>query len=243
MGFNLVEGMDRKAAFEALRRFAFSELGCHHVELLDKHIRFEDADELGADVACNHTFEVDLTRDEDEILAAMSSACRRALRKSTKAGEPFADEYYAQLEDVFAKQDRRPPYSVERVRELIRHVEPSGRLLLLRAVDPDGRSIATGVFPVCGRFGYFWGGASWREHQIMRPNEALMWGAMCQMKALGVPLLDLGGGGEYKRKFGVREVTRPFLRQSRVPGMMRLRNVAQRVYWQAATHSRLHRAR
>jgi hypothetical protein len=73
----------------------------------------------------------------------MSSACRRATRKSDKEGVRveeahgigFADEYFPQLEDVFAKQSLRPPYGVERVRELIRCLEPSGNLLLVRALS------------------------------------------------------------------------------------------------------------
>src|SRR4051794_13412820 len=142
-------------------------------------------------------------------LTGMSSACRRAVRKSEKEGVrveeahgvEFADEYYAQLEDVFAKQSLRPPYGVERVRELVRCLEPTGNLLLLRAVSPAGEGIATAIFPVLNQFGYFWGGASWRRHQILRPNEAVFWHAMRRLGERGVPVLDLGGGGEYKRKY------------------------------------------
>lgn len=247
MGFNLAADVSRVAAFEALTRFAFKQLGCLHVELLDRRIAFADLAGARISTGDQHTFEIDLTRDEEEIFGAMSSACRRAVRKSEKVGvtveearpEGFADEYYAQLEDVFAKQELSPPYPVERVRQLVDHVAPSGRLLLLRALNPDGVSIATGIFPVLNDFGYFWGGASWREHQIMRPNEALFWAAMRAIKARGAALLDMGGGGEYKRKYGVTaEVTRPFLRKSRFPGMVQARNLAQRVYWRAATRSR-----
>jgi hypothetical protein len=243
MGFNLVDGVGRPEAFEALQRFAFTQLGCMHVELLDRRIDYADLDGMAVDSGQFKTFEIDLTRGEDEIFAAMSSACRRAVRKSEKVGvrieqaaaEGFAEEYYAQLEDVFAKQDLSPPYSVDRVRQMIEDVEPSGRLLLLRAVSPEGESIATGIYPVCDDFGYFWGGASWREHQIMRPNEALFWHAIQEFKRRGVRLFDLGGGGEYKRKYGAEETIRPFLRKSRLPGIMGLRNLAARVYWRMAT--------
>lgn len=246
MGFNLVDGASRVDAFDALQRLAFKQLGCVHVELLDRRIGFDDAAGLSVGASDQHTFEIDLRRDEDEIFAAMSSACRRAVRKSEKVGvrveqaaaAGFAGEYYAQLEDVFAKQELSPPYPVERVQQLIDHVEPGGNLLLLRALAPGGDSIATGIFPVFNDFGYFWGGASWREHQILRPNEALFWHAMCEIKRRGAESFDLGGGGKYKRKYGVSEVTRPFLRKSRYPGLLNARNVAQRVYWRAATRRR-----
>ena len=98
----------------------------------------------------------------------------------------FADEYYAQLQDVFAKQGLRPTYGVDRVRELIRCVHPTGRLLLVRALGPEGEPIASGIFPAMNRTAYFWGGASWRSHQILRPNEAIFWFAMRDWKARGM---------------------------------------------------------
>jgi Acetyltransferase (GNAT) domain len=245
MGFNLVPGIDRREAVEALLPFAFQRLRCLHLELLDRRARFEELSGLGARLAEFNTYEVDLAREEEEIFGGMSSACRRAIRKSVKEGVrveeahgiEFADEYYAQLEDVFAKQSLRPPYGVERVRELVRCLEPSGQLLLVRALSPQGHSIATAIFPVLNEFAYFWGGASWRTHQILRPNEAVFWYTMRLLRERGIPLLDLGGGGAYKRKYGPSERRIPFFRKSRVRGMMMLRDVAARIQWHRATRA------
>jgi Acetyltransferase (GNAT) domain len=243
MGFNLAAGIDRREAVDALVPFAFKQLHCLHVELLDRRARFEELSGLGGRVAEFNTYELDLTREEEEIFGGMTSACRRAIRKSKKEGVrleeahgiDFADEYYRQLEDVFAKQSLRPPYGVERVRELIRCLEPSDNLLLVRALSPRGERIATAIFPMKNEFGYFWGGASWRSHQILRPNEAVFWYAMRRLRERGIPLLDLGGGGAYKRKFGPRERRHPIFRKSRVAGMMTLRDYAARIYWRRAT--------
>jgi hypothetical protein len=245
MGFNLAPGIDRREAVEALLPFAFQRLRCLHLELLDRRARFEELSGLGARLAEFNTYEVDLAREEEEIFGGMSSACRRAIRKSVKEGVrveeahgiEFADEYYAQLEDVFAKQSLRPPYGVERVRELVRCLEPSGQLLLVRALSPQGRRIATAIFPVLNEFAYFWGGASWRTHQILRPNEAVFWYTMRLLRERGIPLLDLGGGGAYKRKYGPSERRIPFFRKSRVRGMMMLRDVAARIQWHRATRA------
>jgi hypothetical protein len=245
MGFNLAPGIDRREAVEALLPFAFQRLRCLHLELLDRRARFEELSGLGARLAEFNTYEVDLAREEEEIFGGMSSACRRAIRKSVKEGVrveeahgiEFADEYYAQLEDVFAKQSLRPPYGVERVRELVRCLEPSGQLLLVRALSPQGHSIATAIFPVLNEFAYFWGGASWRTHQILRPNEAVFWYTMRLLRERGIPLLDMGGGGAYKRKYGPRERRIPFFRKSRVRGMMTLRDVAARIQWHRATRA------
>jgi hypothetical protein len=248
MGFNLIDGIPRRPALEALIEFAFGELGCLHVEVLDRNLSFEElAGMRGVELGSYNSFEIDLTRDEDGLFAAMSSACRRAVRKGKKvgvrveeaSGVDFADEYYAQLEDVFAKGSLSPPYGVERVRELIRCVEPAGQLLMLRALSPDDEPIASGIFPIAPGLAHFWGGASWRHGQIMRPNEAIFWHAMREAKRRGAPLFDLGGGGEYKRKFGGRPVVVPFVRRSKLPGMMSLRKLASRVYWRAATHRAL----
>jgi len=47
---------------------------------------------------------------------------------------------------------------------------------------------------------YFWGEASWRDHQLLRPIEAIQWYAMKIGKQKGLRTYDMGGGGEYKRK-------------------------------------------
>jgi CelD/BcsL family acetyltransferase involved in cellulose biosynthesis len=235
IGFNLVETASRPDAARALVAFAFGPLRCVHLELKDRRLRESDLEGLGFESSPTVTFEVDLSPAEDAIFANMTSACRRAIRKSKKegvvveeaSGADFAGEYYAQLEDVFAKQSLRPMYGVTRARELIRCLKPTGRLLLLRARAPDGTAIATGIFPAMNGVAYFWGGASWRSHQILRPNEAIFWYAMRYWKERGMTVLDMGGGGDYKRKYGPTETSVPFARRSRFRALMLLRDAAQ----------------
>lgn len=238
MGFNLREGESRREAVRALMSYAFGPLRCLHLELRDRELDEADARSLGATVDRFYSFEIDLRATEDELLARMSSACRRCIRKAERSGvtvEPasdmgFADDYHAQLEDVFAKQGLRPTYGVERVRALMEHLLPAGRLLALRARAPDGRCVATALYPALGRSMHFWGGASWRGDQILRPNEAIFWYAMRYWKSRGVETFDMGGGGEYKRKYGGCDLTVPHVIRSRVPGLMPLRTVAERFY-------------
>jgi len=236
MGFNLEEGASRREAAVALVRFAFGSLGCMHLELKDRLLGVDDVAGLGFRFEPTVTFEVDLASEEDLILGRMSSACRRAIRKSEKVGVQvevaspagFAEEYHAQLVDVFAKQALVPTYGVDRVGRLIEHLHPTGRLLLLRARGPDRTSLATGIFPAFNRTAYFWGGASWRSGQIHRPNEAIFWYAMRYWRERGVTVLDMGGGGDYKRKYAPTEHSVPFFRVSRVRGLELLRDAAQR---------------
>ena len=238
MGFNLEHDLPRKEAVEALLTFAFETLGCVHVELRDRRIELEDV----AGLRLEHTpwpgFEVDLRPSEDEIWRRFKGPARTSIRKAEKLGVvveeaddlTFAEDFYPQLIDVFAKQSLVPTYDIDRVRALIRNVLPTGRLLLLRARNADGACIATAILPAMNGAAYFMGGASWRQHQTLRPNEAILWHAMRYWKARGVERLDLGGGLDYKRKYGPSEYSIPFLRRSRSRSLSGLRNLAKEAY-------------
>ena len=168
----------------------------------------------------------------------MNSACRRCVRKAEKSGlviehaddEQFADEYYAQLGDVFAKQGKVPTYPLGRVRALVRHMRGTGNVLLLRARSPEGVCVATGIYPAHNQVAEFWGNASWREHQHLRPNEALHWYAMRWWKARGATVFDWGGGGRYKEKYGVVPARVPWFRKSRFRALEAVRDGARRAF-------------
>jgi hypothetical protein len=239
MGFNLAPGVSRIEALASVERFAFGELGCLHLEVTDRHFRADDAGAQGYAHRVVRSFLTDLSASEDRLLANMTSACRRALRKAEKSGllvehaapDGFAEEYYAQLQEVFAKQGLQPTYSSARVRKLIEHVHPSGDLLLIRARDPHGRSIATGIFPGFGRLSFFWGNGSLRQHQILRPNEALHWYAMRYWRQRGMRWHDWGGPNEYKAKYGVVPFTTLALRKSPYAVLRYARDLAERLYY------------
>jgi hypothetical protein len=211
MGVRLLPGVSHRAAVVAVARYAFKNLGCIHFELSDRNISPNEIAGLGFQRALYETYVVDLTPDEDQLFHNMNGSARRYCnRKGPKRGvtveeardEEFADDYYAQLCDVFAKQSLVPTYGVDRVRLLVRHLLPTGNLLCLRARDADGRCIATGIFMGMNRYAYFWGNASWRQHQRLRPNEPLHWHAMCYWKRKGMQSYDMCGGGLYKLKYG-----------------------------------------
>jgi hypothetical protein len=236
MGMCLGPGTARRRAVEGLVQFAFRDLRCIHLELLDRRITVDDLKGLAFAYRMVRGFEVDLRPMEEEIFARMSKTCRWSIRKAERNGvtveeardSEFADDYYAQLKDVFAKQSLTPTYSLERVRELIRTVYPSGMLLLLRARDPEGRCIATGIFPAANETMYFWGGASWREHQRLLPNEAIQWYAIRYWKRRGIHAYDMNGSGDYKRKYGGTEIFVPWFRKSKYSSISTLRGLAHK---------------
>jgi hypothetical protein len=239
LGFNLRPGVCRRDALAALLPFAFGSLGCAHLEIRDRSCTAADLDGFGFRWEAAPTAVIDLTPSEDRLFGAMASACRRNIRKADRSGvvieevhdDPsFAVEFYDQLRDVFAKQNLVPTYSIDRVRTLIRHLEPAGRLLLLRAREPGGRCIATAVLPWYHRTMYFWGGASYRPDQHLRPNEALIWHALRWARSHGVTEFDFVGGNSYKQKYGTTEVPVPWARRSRSPLVAGLRDAAKEAF-------------
>ena len=225
MGLTLSTGIPRSAALCALMEFAFDQLGCLHLELMDRHIRTEDLDGLKCDFQTYFGYEVDLTASEDVLLGRMTHQSRGCIRKATRCGVvievatnlSFADEYYEQLRAVYARQGLGPAYDVQRVRELIRILQPTGSLLLLRARTPEGACIATAISVGAHSAAYLWGIASYRNYHILRPNELLLWYAMRYWKRKGIRTFDMGGLGQFKKKFGGYEIAVPWLRISRSP--------------------------
>ena len=248
MGFNLADGVPRMHAFEALRSFAFRELGCAHLEVMDRQLDCRSVRAQGFSFRDYQGFEIDLRQDENDLFSHLKSECRTCIRKATRSGvsieesqsEDFAAEYYAQLQDVFGKQGLAPTYGVERVAALVRHLLPTGNLLLLRARDSEGRSIASAVCVAMHQRGFVWGTASWRRFQHLRPNEMLFWHAILRLKARGIRFLDLCGAGEYKRKYGGYRISVPWLRSSRYRFLPAFRSavaitsrIRQRLAWRA----------
>jgi CelD/BcsL family acetyltransferase involved in cellulose biosynthesis len=239
LGFNLHPAVHRRAALQALLPWAFGELGCAHVEIRDRGLTEADLGGLGLRWAAAPTAVIDLTPDTDALFGAMASACRRNIRKAQRCGvvieevhdDPeFAAQFYDQLRDVFAKQNLVPTYSIDRVRALIRNLAPAGQLLLLRAREPGGRVVATAVLPWFHRTMYFWGGASYRADQHLRPNEALIWHALQWARERGVTEFDFVGGNAYKQKYGTTEVPVPWARRSRSPLVAGLRDAAKEAF-------------
>jgi hypothetical protein len=238
IGFNLNPGVPRQPALAALEKFAWDDLKCLHLEVSDPNFTFEDGAASGFKTEYYASYRTDLSRSEEELFNAMESACRRCIRKADKSGLKieeahdlaFADEYYEQLQDVFAKQGLVPTYSVERVRALVRNLEPGGNILLLRARNPEGKCVATGIYPGFNQIAEFWGNASFRAYQGLRPNEACHWYAMRYWKNRGVSIFDWGGEGTYKEKYGCTPHRVPWFTKSRYQIVGALRNEARNMF-------------
>jgi hypothetical protein len=240
MGFNLEPHVPRWMALHALKHFAFHDLGCLHVEITDRFFSTEDGERAGFTEQFFNSYEIDLTKSEEQIFADMKPPCRTCIRKAQKSGvvieesygdDAFADEYYEQLKDVFARQNLVPSYSRNLVRLFIQHMFPTGRLLLLRARDAQEKCIATGLYPGMNRLAVFWGNASFRSSQHLRANQAMHWHAIRYWRAHGAEVFDWGGEGDYKEKYGGHKVVVCRFFKSRIPILPALRNQASNFYF------------
>lgn len=210
MGFLLDEGVDRARVAPSLAGFAFRDLGCVHVELGDRRLTGPELRSPGWRVEPALSYAVDLASTEDEILGRMKSRTRTYVRRAARdglvaeqvTGVGFADEYYDQLQDVFASSDLVPTYGVDRVRRLIECLAPSGQVQMVRVSEPGGASVATTVTIGRNRIAVMWGAAFYRRYAHLHPNELLHWETMRGWKARGVEVYDMGGEGDYKAKYG-----------------------------------------
>ncbi len=246
MGFNLVPGVDRTAALAALPSYAFSDLRCIHLEFADRSLTRDEDVPDGFEIGHLGGYELALERggvalDDDGLMDAMAKNGRRDVRRALRNGivveevpatDPeFAAQYYAQVAEAFAKRDLVPTYPVERVSAVMEHLGPSGRLLLLRSYTPDGDLAATGIFPgLSGSTAEYWMGGSYRTHQALLPNEALMWTAIRTWRDRGAVRFNFGGGGKYKAKYGGEPHRLPWVRRSRFRGLEQARKTAWSLY-------------
>ena len=215
MGFSLLPGVSYYEVLQALPKFAFDELKCHFLMIIDANMKGGEWQGLSYRMRGFEDFALDLTKSETELFAAMKgNNCRRAIRNATKSGvvieeatDPgFAYEYYAQYKDVMARQSLAPLYGLDFVRQMVAELLPTGNLLLLRARNSEGVCIATHIDLVFNKVAVYWGGASWKQYQNLHPNELIYWYAMKRAKGMGAEVLHLADTKkQFKQKFGAYE--------------------------------------
>lgn len=239
MGFLLDEPVEPVALLAALRRFAYQTLGCVYVELGDRRLTAETIEGSGFVAHPGHTMMVDLSGSEDDILKRMNASSRYYARRGARnglvaeiaTGMEFADEYYDQLVDVFHTSGLVPTYPVARVRELITTLEPTGQLLLMRLVGPDGERIGTTLSIGRNERAVLWGAAFYRQYSRLYPVEPLQWAAMRYWREQGARWYDLSGTHSSKSKFTRYEERLDRFHHTRFPVLEHGRSAARRLFY------------
>ncbi|MFC1966399.1 hypothetical protein ACFLWI_05585, partial [Chloroflexota bacterium] len=97
----------------------------HHIELLNPFLSPDIMRKMGFSVSEGSTFIVSLSPDEEQMWKKLKKkSCRYPINKARREGiiveentdSSFIDEYYRELEEVFAKQHLVPTYPIDRVR-------------------------------------------------------------------------------------------------------------------------------
>lgn len=147
--------------------YLYKTTKCKYIEICDRDISEKEAKLRGFTYKKVGTLELPIAMTDQELFKNMKTDCRNFIRQFERRGarleyakpdNDFAEEYYQQLEDVFAKQNLVPTYSLEKVKCLIRNMKDSGNILCLKVVSPDERCIATSLFLGYNKRFYFWGG-------------------------------------------------------------------------------------
>jgi len=244
MGMDLVDSSEKIRVLPELISFIMKEIKCSYFQINDRDITFEELFKIkefhNLFVSKTETLELNIDGDDAFIFKNMKTDCRNFIRQFERRGaiieqaEPndeFAEEYYQQLIDVFAKQNLVPTYTVEKVKCLLRHLAKSNCVLCLRVTSPEGEKIASSIFPAFNKKMFFWGGASLRKYQNYRPNEFMIYTAIRYWRDHGCTEFDMVGNRPYKKKFGSWEVQYPCITVSKYRFLIALKNIAASMYY------------
>ncbi len=149
-------------------------------------------------VQFRNTVVIDLTRTEDDILAAMSQNTRRKVRTGDKKGVTIRDATLDDLPilyDLYRVTGERDAFLIrpaEYYQQAWRDFMQVGLAHALIA-EVDGEPVAHVILFHFGRTCWYFYGASSNDHREKMPNYALQWAAMRWAKAKGYTRYDLWG--------------------------------------------------
>lgn len=240
MGFEAIPGVNKLDLLPPLWNYLTCELGYFYGEVIDRDFSVDEAQRCGYHCEAFPTLDLRIDRTDEALFKVFKSDCRNFIRQFERRGasieiaEPndaFAEEYYDQLRDVFAKQGLTPSYSLEKVKHIMSIFGKTDKLLCLRVRAPDGRPIASSIFFGFNRKCFYWGGASYRSDQHYRPNEYMIWTAIRYWRERGCTVMDMVGDRPYKHKFGPEPVSYALIYLTKYPFLITMRNLAKKAYW------------
>ena len=201
---------DQGAFLRALDDLAASER-LAMVEIENPVLSERNLEKSGYDPVPQPTYIVELAPGETERMwNLLELKSRQKVRKAIRSGltvedtadAQVAEEFYDQFVEVLSRKNLYPPYHRDCPRLLFQSLKPLDMLFALRIRDPEGKVIATGLFPHDDQTVYFWGGASRIAAWNHSPNDLLQWSVMEMAAARGLRVYNMCGYGYFKSKFG-----------------------------------------
>lgn len=240
MGFDLSDHDRIVKILPEMVTFIFTNIKCHYFECVDRNIPIDKRNQFPFKTRVVETLELDIDKSDEELLSGFKGDCRTFIRQFEKRratieiaepNEIFAEEYYEQLKDVFAKQGLVPTYKIDKVKKLINQMGKTDMLLCLRVMDPNRESIATSIFLGYKTTFFFWGGASYQSFQTYRPNEYMLWFAIKYWRERGVKTFDMVGVRDYKLKFGSIKKEYLSIIVAKYQILLHLRDLAEKIFF------------
>lgn len=239
MGFDVVSKYSKVDIIKPLSEFLFKEYKCLYIQIADRFIQEDEVEKNGFEYVMSKSIELRIDKTDEGLFKVFKTDCRNYIRQFERRGaaieiaepnEEFANQYYEQLKEVFAKQGLVPTYSIKKVTDLFNSMNAEN-LLCLRVKNPEGQCIATSIFVGYNERFYFWGAASFRKFQFYRPNEYMIWTAIKYFRDRGYKYFDMYGERPYKNKFGPESITYPCIMIAKFPMLIKLRELAKKVVW------------
>ena len=244
MGFDFYDKSLKSEVVPELVAYIYKTQKCQFFQLTDRDITFEDAEQLkqkyGYIIDTAETLELRVDADDKQMYKNMKTDCRNFINQFERRGatiefatpdDSFAEEYYTQLLDVFAKQNLVPTHGVDLIKKMLKHLSEANNILCLRVRDPEGLSIATSIYPGFNKKFFFMMGASLRPYQQYRPNEYMIYTAMKYWRDRGCEEFDMVGIRPYKKKFGSWEERYPIIIAPKYKILYHLKNFASSLYY------------
>ncbi|MGU8573760.1 GNAT family N-acetyltransferase [Clostridium perfringens] len=239
MGFDVIDEVNKVDLIQPIAKFIFKNFKCMYIQISDRFILEDDIKKENFNYFMNKSIELYINRTNEELFKIFKTDCRNFIRQFERRGakieiaqanKEFANEYYEQLKEVFAKQGLVPTYSIEKVIDLFQCLNDD-QILCLRVRNPDGKCIATTIFVGYNKRFYFWGAASYREFQFYRPNEYMIWFAIKYFRDKGYEYFDMYGERPYKNKFGPEKIEYPCIMITKFKFLIKLREYAKKLVW------------
>ncbi|NLI35986.1 MAG: peptidoglycan bridge formation glycyltransferase FemA/FemB family protein [Bacteroidales bacterium] len=239
---NQISRSERVSIYKELIKWLFEKRYCLLFQVSDWNIDYEDIKDSEFYSIPINSYWLDLRPDIDTLFKSFKQkSCQYSIHKAEKQGvrivkpqspEEFANNYYAQLIDVFKKQNLKPTYSKKYTLALVRKFYDTDKVIMLEAFHPiEEKCIATILFLTYNDMAFYWGAASYREYQKFCPNELLMFEAIKKIKERGCDILEMEGIRSYKEKYNPIRYAKPKIVTAKYSILITMKKIAQKTYY------------
>lgn len=151
-----------------------------------------------ASLSSNFSMIIDLTQDEDALMAKTARSWRANVRRAGKNGltirpwrDPDAGEVLSVFESMQKTKGLDEQHSREEIAQLLANV--GSQLVLYRCDDEQGRAISLGGAITAGHCANLWLMATSEQGRKVNAAFGIFWAVIQQCRRIGIRSFDLGG--------------------------------------------------